>query len=46
MADRAGAPRHAPPEERVLAAGAFLKLRDASPLMALELRLARAAGDR
>lgn len=46
VADRAGAPRHAPPEERVLAAGAFLKLRDATPLMALELRLARAAGDR
>jgi glutamate formiminotransferase len=43
VADRAGAPREAPPEERVLAAGRFLKLRDASPLMALELRLARAA---
>jgi glutamate formiminotransferase len=46
VADRAGAPRDAPPEERVLAAGRYLKLRDASPLMALELRLARAAGDR
>lgn len=44
VADRAGAPRDVPPEERVLAAGRFLKLRDASPLMALELRLARAAG--
>jgi glutamate formiminotransferase len=44
VADHAGAPRDAPPEERVLAAGRFLKLRDASPLMALELRLARAAG--
>lgn len=44
VADRAGAPRGTPPEERVLAAGRFLKLRDASPLMALELRLARAAG--
>ncbi len=44
VADRAGAPAGAPPEERVIAAGRFLKLRDASPLMALELRLARAAG--
>jgi glutamate formiminotransferase len=44
VADRAGAARDASPEERVLAAGRFLKLRDASPLMALELRLARAAG--
>ena len=44
VADRAGAPRELPPEERVLAAGRFLALRDASPLMALELRLARAAG--
>jgi glutamate formiminotransferase / 5-formyltetrahydrofolate cyclo-ligase len=44
VADRAGAPRDLPAEERVLAAGRFLKLRDASPLMALELRLARAAG--
>ncbi len=44
VADRAGAPREAPAEGRVLAAGRFLKLRDASPLMALELRLARAAG--
>jgi len=44
VADRAGSPRDAPPEERVLAAGRFLKLRNASPFMALELRLARAAG--
>jgi glutamate formiminotransferase len=44
VADRAGAPRDLPPEERVLAAGRFLRLRDASALMALELRLARAAG--
>lgn len=44
VADRAGAPRDLTPEERVLAAGRFLKLRDATPLMALELRLARAGG--
>ncbi len=44
VADRAGAPRDLPAEERVQTAGRFLKLRDASPLMALELRLARAAG--
>ncbi len=44
VAERAGAPPDATPEERVLAAGRYLKLRDASPLMALELRLARAAG--
>jgi glutamate formiminotransferase / 5-formyltetrahydrofolate cyclo-ligase len=44
VADRAGTPSGAPPEERVLAAGRFLRLRDASPLMALELRLAQAAG--
>lgn len=44
VADRAGAPGELPAEERVLAAGRFLRLRDATPLMALELRLARAAG--
>ncbi len=44
VADHAGAPRGAAPEERVLAAGRYLRLRDASPLMALELRLAEAAG--
>ena len=43
VADRAGAREDAPPEERVLAAGRFLRLRDASPLMALELRLGAAA---
>jgi hypothetical protein len=46
VADRAGAPPDLTPEERVLAAARFLQLRDASPLMALELRLARAAGGR
>jgi glutamate formiminotransferase / 5-formyltetrahydrofolate cyclo-ligase len=44
VADRADASADAPAEERVLAAGRFLKLRDASPMMALELRLAQAAG--
>ena len=44
VADHAGAPTAAGDEERVLAAGAFLRLRDASPLQALELRL-RAAAD-
>ena len=39
VADHAGAPAVAADEERVLAAGAFLRLRDASPLQALELRL-------
>lgn len=43
VADRVGASRDLPPEERVLIAGRFLKLRDASPQMALELTLARAA---
>jgi glutamate formiminotransferase len=43
VAERAGSSAGAPPEEQVLAAGRYLKLRDASPLMALELRLARAA---
>ncbi len=45
VAEHAGTPAEAAPAERVLAAGRFLRLRDASPLMALELRLARAAGD-
>ena len=44
VADHAGAPATATDEERVLAAGAFLRLRDASPLQALELRL-RAVAD-
>jgi glutamate formiminotransferase len=39
VADHAGVPTAAGDEERVLAAGAFLRLRDASPLQALELRL-------
>ena len=39
VADRAGAPAEAPVEERVLAAGRYIRLRDASPLQALELRL-------
>jgi hypothetical protein len=39
VADRAGAPSTATDDERVLAAGAYLRLRDASPLQALELRL-------
>jgi glutamate formiminotransferase len=43
VADHAGAPITASDEERVLAAGAFLRLRDASPLQALELRLRVAA---
>ncbi len=44
VAERAGAPGDASPEDRVLAAGRHLRLRNVSPLMALELRLARAAG--
>jgi glutamate formiminotransferase len=44
VADHAGAPATASDEKRVLAAGAFLRLRDASPLQALELRL-RAVAD-
>jgi glutamate formiminotransferase len=39
VADRAGAPSDAPLERRLAAAAAFLKLRDFSPLQALELRL-------
>ena len=38
VADHLGAPA-GPPEERLLAAARFLRLRDASPGMALELRL-------
>ncbi len=44
VAERAGTPIDASPDEQVRAAGRFLRLRDASPLMALELRLAQAAG--
>ncbi len=43
VADHAGVPAEASVEERVLAAGAFLRLRDASPLQALELRLRAAS---
>ena len=39
VADHADAPADAPIEERLAAAAAFLKLRDFSPLQALELRL-------
>ncbi len=46
IADRAGAPVDAPIEERLAAAAAAVRLRDFSPLQALELRLeaARSAG--
>ena len=44
VAAHAGAPATASDEDRVLAAGAFLRLRDASPLQALELRLRAVAG--
>jgi glutamate formiminotransferase len=39
VADHAGADRDAPIDQRLAAAAAFLKLRDFSPLQALELRL-------
>ena len=39
IADRAGAPEDAPVEERLAAAAAAVRLRDFSPLQALELRL-------
>jgi len=42
VADRAGADEHAPVEDRLRVAADFLKLRDFSPLQALELRLAAA----
>lgn len=42
VADRAGSPRDAGVEERLSAAAAAIRLRDFSPLMALELRLAAA----
>jgi len=42
VAEHAGSPPDAPIEERLAAAAAFLSLRDFSPLMALELRLAAA----
>ncbi len=48
VADRADAPPEDPIERRLAAAAAFLKLRDFSPMQALELRLeaARASGSR
>ena len=42
VADHAGAPIEASIEDRLAAAAAFLRLRDFSPLQALELRLAAA----
>jgi glutamate formiminotransferase len=44
VADHAGTPMTAPVEERFRAAAAFLRLRDARPEMALELRLEAARG--
>ena len=44
VADHAGVSATVSDEERVLAAGAFLRLRDASPLQALELRLRSVEG--
>jgi glutamate formiminotransferase / 5-formyltetrahydrofolate cyclo-ligase len=48
VADRVDAPREDPVEQRLAAAADFLRLRDFSPMQALELRLeaARAAGPR
>jgi hypothetical protein len=49
VADHAGVDRSLPVEERLARAAAFLKLRDFSPLQALELRLEaarQAAGSR
>jgi glutamate formiminotransferase / 5-formyltetrahydrofolate cyclo-ligase len=46
VADHAGAPADAPVPERLAAAAAFLKLRDFSPLQALELRLEAAGGSK
>ena len=42
VADHVGAPADAPIEERLAAAAKYLRLRDFSPLQALELRLASA----
>ncbi len=42
VADRAGSPAHAPVERRFADAAAYIRLRDADPEMALELRLAAA----
>jgi glutamate formiminotransferase len=48
VADRAGAPADGPVERRLATAAAYLRLRDFSPLQALELRLesARSGGGR
>jgi glutamate formiminotransferase / 5-formyltetrahydrofolate cyclo-ligase len=46
VADRAGAPTDAPADDRLAAAASYLRLRDFSPLQALELRLAAARGER
>ncbi len=46
VADHVGASPDAPVEERLAAAAAFLRLRDHTPLQALELRLEAARGDR
>jgi hypothetical protein len=48
VADRVDAPSEDPVERRLAAAAAFLRLRDFSPMQALELRLedARATGPR
>jgi glutamate formiminotransferase len=45
VADHAGTPTGAPVEERLAAAAAAIRLRDFSPLMALELRLQAARGE-
>jgi hypothetical protein len=42
VADHVDAPADAPVEDRLAAAARFLKLRDFSPMQALELRLAAA----
>ena len=44
VADHAGAPDDAPVEQRLAAAAEAIRLRDFSPMMALELRLADARG--
>ena len=46
VADRAGTPRDQPDEERLAAAASYIKLRDFSPLQALELRLEAVGGRR
>ena len=45
VADHAGAPTSAPVEDRLAAAASFIRLRDFSPLQALELRLAAAQAE-